>query len=185
MNSPLPVSPSPHASDFSHLGRGRILGPPEINMVCCLEVHRPSEGDAESRFRPPSPPYRFPVSICHHWPTPPPPPALLCPWLPAPGLGEAVGRSGGGQGGHGWCWEQMAGRVTSVARLSGPIIPPDGPPALLLFPAPGRPGLPRQRRPAATWGCPGRRRAALSPHLLLLLLACPGQRELDLCIPVP
>lgn len=40
--------------------------------------------------------------------------------------------------GHGWRWEQMAGRVTSVVRLSGPIIPPDGPPALLLFPVLGQ-----------------------------------------------
>lgn len=49
-------------------------------------------------------------------------------------------QSGGDRGGqgHGWRWEQMAGRVTSVVRLSGPIIPPDGPPALLLLPAPGR-----------------------------------------------
>lgn len=52
--------------------------------------------------------------------------------------GDQQSGGDGGEQGHGWCWEQMAGRVTSVARLSGPIIPPDGPPALLPLPAPGR-----------------------------------------------
>ena len=103
--------------------------------------------------------------------------------LPPPAIaGHQRGKAGGCRG-HGWRWEQMAGRVTSVVRLSGSIIPLDGPPALLPFPAPGRPGLPRQRRPAATRGCPGRERAALSPHLVPLLLTCPVQRELDLRIP--
>lgn len=98
------------------------------------------------------------------------------PWSTSPS--PVVPLAGGG--GHGWRGEQMAGRVTSVARLSGPIIPPDGPPALLLFPAPGRPGLPRQRRMAAMRGCPGSQRAAPSPSLVPLLLR---QRELDLLIP--
>jgi len=38
-------------------------------MVCCLEVHRPSEEDAESRFRPLLPPSHFPASTCHRWPS--------------------------------------------------------------------------------------------------------------------
>lgn len=102
----------PHTSDYSHLGPRHILGLPEINMICCLKVHRSSERDAESWLRPPLPPYRFLASTCHHWPTPP---ALLCSWLHTPGLREAVGRTGGRGGQGAWLVLGTDGRKGDIS----------------------------------------------------------------------
>lgn len=158
----------PHASDFRHLGCRCILGPPVIHKICCSRCIDPQRGMLKAGLDLHYP-VSYPAFTCHLWPA--------LPLAPHTRAREGGGAKSEGQG-HGWRWEQMAGRVTSVVRLSGPIIPPDGPPALLLFPAPGQPGLPRQRRLAATWACPGRERAVLSPHLALLLLICPEQRQL-------
>lgn len=175
MNSPLPPSPTPLISAtwiidvFWDLQKSIWCTDPRRGML---------KAGLDLRYRMVS---LHPPAIAGQ-PSPPPPSPVL-PLAPHTGAGGGGGvKRGGGDGGHCWRWEQMAGRVTSVARLSGPIIPPDGPPALLPFPPPGRPGLPRQRQPAGMQGCPGRERAVLGPHLVPLLLYCPVRRELDLCI---
>lgn len=91
MNSLLALFPSP----YFPFQLDCILGPREINVSCCLEAHRSSEGDAESRFTPLT---RGVISL------PPVPPLVSIP-QPCSAPGSAV-LGAGGTAGLGSRWQE-------------------------------------------------------------------------------